>query len=280
MPFQVFKKVIDEFREIGGDWVDLTGIVGEPLTDTNLFDKLSYAKQIGIRRVQISTNAILLTRQDNYKRLLETGIDLVDISTPGLSADAYRRIFRVDKYEQAMEGIIRLADYKKVRSINTRIALKMRIDRPVHEAMQETGVLRIRHFIETGIIDVDPQNCFDEMHNWGGLIQPNSLPGTMHLRPVPEKKGNIPCGIIFINPAVLPDGQFRMCSCRCYKTEFDDLVVGDTQKDSLLSIVRGRRTARLIKRMSAGDWPKACRACSYYSPFGPFKGPMRYFFDQ
>ena len=43
MPFDVFKKAVDEWAVVGGQSLDLTPVVGDPLVDPGLLEKVDYA---------------------------------------------------------------------------------------------------------------------------------------------------------------------------------------------------------------------------------------------
>jgi hypothetical protein len=61
MPMTLFKKSIDEWAALGGDEIDLTPIVGEPLADKFLFERMDYMMSVPkIRRFHFFTNAVLI----------------------------------------------------------------------------------------------------------------------------------------------------------------------------------------------------------------------------
>jgi MoaA/NifB/PqqE/SkfB family radical SAM enzyme len=43
MSFEVFKKAVDEWAALGGQSLDLTPVVGDPLVDPGILDKVDYA---------------------------------------------------------------------------------------------------------------------------------------------------------------------------------------------------------------------------------------------
>src|SRR5579864_8387439 len=51
MSFEVFKKAVDEWAAVGGQSLDLTPVVGDPLVDPGLLDKVEYA----VNRARIKT---------------------------------------------------------------------------------------------------------------------------------------------------------------------------------------------------------------------------------
>jgi len=64
MDMKLFKKFIDEFDNAGGGDISLTGIVGDPLIDPNIIEKIRYARaKDNIRNIRFSTNGILLKKR-------------------------------------------------------------------------------------------------------------------------------------------------------------------------------------------------------------------------
>lgn len=105
MDFMLFKKIIDEcskyryfIREI-----HLHGY-GEPLLDKSLFDKISYAKKAGIKKVYFVTNASLLD-SETAKRLISSGLDSIKFSFYGATKETYEKIHVGLKYEETENNI-------------------------------------------------------------------------------------------------------------------------------------------------------------------------------
>ncbi len=71
MSFEVFRKAIDEWAALGGQSLDLTPVVGDPLVDPGLLDKVDYAvNKAGLKDVYLTTNAILINKKETYKKLI------------------------------------------------------------------------------------------------------------------------------------------------------------------------------------------------------------------
>ena len=84
MSFEVFKKAVDEWAALGGQSLDLTPVVGDPLVDPGILQKVDYAvNKAGLKDVYLTTNAILINKNDTYKKLIDLGIAAVFISTQG-----------------------------------------------------------------------------------------------------------------------------------------------------------------------------------------------------
>lgn len=266
MSQELFEDAARQYKALGGDWIDLTPILGEPLLDPGLCDKIRAAKAIGLGRIQLSTNALLLGRNELYRRLFEAGLTWLDISTPGLDRAAYPRIFGVDAFDAVLAGLERLGDFLAHWPGKPTVQLKFRLDRPFAQAREEEGLRRLLPVVEAGLFHINPETVLSQMHNWGGSVVQDRLPPGMTLLPVPDKTACIPCAATAFSATVLPDGRVRTCACRCLHSVWDDLCLGDLHRASLDDILWGAPMAAVIRRMEQGDWPEACAQCSYYAP--------------
>jgi len=95
-------QIIDKLYEAGAGIIDFGG--GEPLLRNDIFDILSYSKDIGLY-TSISTNGTLLNK-DYIKRLKTLGIDHVCISLDGAKSETHDHIRnKKGTYEKTVNGI-------------------------------------------------------------------------------------------------------------------------------------------------------------------------------
>ena len=103
MSFDIFKKALDQFIQMGGSDISLTPIVGDPLIDPNLMEKIGYALETGkIKKIYFYSNGILLLKNDAYKKLIDSGLSNIEISNafvddyyavrPGDDIDVYTKV--------------------------------------------------------------------------------------------------------------------------------------------------------------------------------------------
>ena len=75
---------------------------------------MDYAvNKAGLKDVYLTTNAILINKNDTYKKLIDLGIAAVFISTQGANKAVYEKIYGVNHYDEAMSGIRNLMDYNR-----------------------------------------------------------------------------------------------------------------------------------------------------------------------
>ena len=262
MSFDVFKKLVDEWATVNGQNLDLTPVVGDPLIDPGLLEKVDYAvNHARIRNVFLTTNAILLDRNGAYKRLIDLGIGGVSISTQGANREAYEKVYGVKHYNEVMSGIRHLLEYNREKGEPAHIVIRFR------NAEKPSQIIRSKDFIQ----NIKPYlsekvriNFTVDFDNWGGTIQPKDMSGFMRLRKLPPRL-DIPCQALF-GFAIRHDGSVRLCGCRFIRTDLDDLVVGNIREKSLEEISKGEEAWKIIKGFYFGKRPETCVGCSLYRP--------------
>ncbi|MCX7959634.1 MAG: radical SAM protein, partial [Deltaproteobacteria bacterium] len=101
MPFELAVKIIYEAQNAGIKTVAFTG--GEPLLYAGIYDLVTLIKTLGMSP-HITTNGALVA--DNYKRLIDSGLDSISFSVDGIG-ETHNRLRGVpdsfDKIEQGMK---------------------------------------------------------------------------------------------------------------------------------------------------------------------------------
>lgn len=101
MPYEDFKSFID--AQPGLIEIKLQGM-GEPLLGKQCyFNMIKYARSKHIW-VRTTTNATLLHLDENYKQLIDTGVNEVQISIDGATKATYEKIRRGSKFEKVTEN--------------------------------------------------------------------------------------------------------------------------------------------------------------------------------
>jgi radical SAM protein with 4Fe4S-binding SPASM domain len=262
MSFEVFKKAADEWAALGGQSLDLTPVVGDPLVDPGIMEKVDYAvNRAGLKDVYLTTNAILINRNDAYKKLIDLGIAAVYISTQGASKAVYEKIYGVKHYDEAMSGIRNLMAYNRSKGEPARIVVRFRNHEKPSEIIRSPDFKKnIRPFLSERV----RVNYTVDFDNWGGTIKPEDMSGFMRMRKLPPML-NVPCKNLF-NFAVRHDGKVRLCGCRLTQSDNDDLVVGNLREKTLGEISRSDEAWSVIKGFYSGKRPETCVECSFYQP--------------
>jgi sulfatase maturation enzyme AslB (radical SAM superfamily) len=262
MSFPLFKKVVDEWASLGGQAIDLTNTVGDPLVDPGLLEKINYAIQkAGIKTVTFTTNGILLDHKDNYRRLIDAGVSGIYISTEGTNKEIYEKVYGVKHYDEMLSGVGHLLEYNREKGEPTHIAVRFRNSQKPSEIIRSQDFLRV---IKPYFSEKVRCNFTVDFDNWGGSIRQEDMLGHMRLRPI-RNDTNVPCRALF-GFIVRHDGSVRLCGCRFKDTDMDDMVVGNLWSNSLLEISRSSKAWEIIEGFYSDKRPVACRKCSLYHP--------------
>ncbi|MDR3409373.1 MAG: radical SAM protein [Formivibrio sp.] len=260
MSFAVFQKAVDEWARLGGAQLNLTPVVGDPLVDPGLLDKLDYAVKKGIR-VLLTTNGILLDKNDTYRQLIDHGIREVYISAQGTSKAMYEQIFGVNRFDESMSGIRHLLEYNRSRGEPIKIGIRFR------NAEKPSEIIRSPEFqtyLKPYFSEKVRVNFTVDFDNWGGTVKAEDLQGNMRLRQLPRQL-NVPCTALFC-VAIRHDGGVRLCGCRLVRNDMDDLVVGNIRENTMKELAEGDRAWSIIKGFYSGQRPETCRTCTFYTP--------------
>ena len=108
MTLDTFKKLIDE--QYGLVEIKLNGL-GEPTLQGDVFfDMIAYARSKRIW-VRITTNASLLHLNENYKKLIDSGVNEIDISMDGADQQTYESIRKNGRFETVAKNCKLINDY-------------------------------------------------------------------------------------------------------------------------------------------------------------------------
>ena len=102
LTYEEFLRLAALFAQCGIDTVRVTG--GEPLVRKNVAQLVAGLKETpGIRRVTLTTNAVLLAEQ--LPALLDAGLDSVNISLDTLRPEVFRQITARDEFAAVQAGL-------------------------------------------------------------------------------------------------------------------------------------------------------------------------------
>lgn len=260
MPFETCKKAIDEFAKNGVKVICFTPTIGEALTDSDLFNKIKYAKSKGMY-VVFDSNGTLLKNNDNYKKIIESKIDEFRISLADVNPKYESKVYRIseDIAKHKMEGILLLVKEKAAKKSKLKIYLQFRAMRPYSKIYPVLLKSELGKY--TKYFNVEYNHSYD---NWGGKITQKDLLGVQRFMRIPKNK-KLTCGRIH-NLTILPNGDVRLCGCRVKDTLYDELIVGNIHKNTLLDLFKSKKRKELLGSFAKGKLPDVCKDCSHYVP--------------
>lgn len=255
MPDIIFSSITKNIKRFGIPKAHLTSTSGEPLIAPNFLDKVKELRLAGVRTITLTTNGILLD-YIGIDKILES-VDIITISTTAFDTKMYERIYRSNQFVRVHSNIMNMLTRNRLRSNPRYISIRIRPDIPKEDvlAMPETQKL----------IDlVDELYITEAYDDWGGLIKPQALLGTMRI-----KKGapihNRPCQHLTNRLVCYPNGDILACGCRhIHSKEHTDphLYLGNIMQTDF-------RTALNKITIIAANWrngkiPQTCRRCTMY----------------
>lgn len=256
MAQQVYTKALSDYAAIGGGELRLETCLGDPFCDPDFIARLRQARKFKqITKITVLTNGIGLSRVD-LEEFLSCGIDELGISSGPWDEELYKQIYRTSGYHLMRGNVSALL--KKNAGLKKPMRIKILFRSNL--GMQKTLSLPDYEAIKGLPHEVEFNTDFD---TWLGEISQKDLPAGMFLRPMaPHEKE--PCYWLYDGPIVFADGSVGLCGCRDFNAD-SELILGNIMQDSLLSLWRSKKAARLRERFWKGDFPEICAKCTAYA---------------
>lgn len=262
LPTDLFKKAIDEFDAFGGGSLGFNPVVGDPLIDPNIIERIQYARsKKNIRRIGLFTNGILINRI-GAKEIISSGVNDIIISIGGFDHETYSRVFRVNRWDSVYEGLLNLLKENELCNNKVSICIALRSDIPIWESLRKPAYRNLRRY------KFDLQFNLLHFDNWSGRIKQEHLTGTMRLRNLPKKSE--PCSILYRVPKILSNGNMTLCGCRDLNGD-SELVLGNIRDKSILEMWRDPRVEDIRKGFYSSRYPTVCHDCSMYNDLSFFR---------
>ncbi|MBD5516693.1 MAG: radical SAM protein [Lachnospiraceae bacterium] len=246
----LFKKIVEEVQGYS-NWIEMICLNsdGEPLLDKDIAHKIFRLKHIGIKHVQISTNAQLLSRE-KIRELLDSGLDDIRISLDGYSKQVYEKIRQGLDYDIVKENTLNLIQMRN--KAKSSMTIRMRMVELEENIGEREEWMR---YWKSQVNENDKVQLMP-MHTWSGTV-------------VDEKKERIeyysdkPCVSVYSSFAINYNGIVQLCDSDVEQKE----IVGDIREKSIQEIWQGERF-EMIR-----DWHahanrnniEICQGCDHWS---------------
>jgi len=257
MDLPLFEKVMGDYVAMGGGALTLTPIVGDPLLDPHLLERLDILERYPeINQVTLTTNAIGLERySDDQVRRLLSSLYCMQLSIGGMDSETYRTMYGVDRFPQVRQAMERLIDLAQGLERPAHITFAFRTNDPAFE----------RRFHE----QLEGYRCRG-VHishiwtyaNYSGAVSGDEKINLVVARNKGEKR--IACVTPSMCVGVCWDGRVTACSCADFNA--DKLLIGDARQESLAQLWKGERRAEILASFPRGALRPICRGCSAYTP--------------
>ena len=248
MSLDLFKKIIDDLEEFSNPvkTVRLYGF-GEPLLNTSFCEMVRYAKASKkVLRVDTTTNASLLNEELTTK-LIDSGIDRINISIESMSTSKYRDFTqnRYVTFEKIVEEISRLYKMKT----NTTIFVKINGDYLDEDEKQQ--FLNTFSSISDGCDLEHTMNCWRDFEG----VEANQNVG-IYGQPLKEV---IVCPYVFYSFFVHADGEVSSCFLDWNRK----LIIGSAKDESIKSLWQSASFSQFRRLMISKERKRhaVCRDC-------------------
>lgn len=240
MPMSLFKKIVDEAKELGCAIVTLQ-VYSEPLLDPFLIERIKYIKRKGLK-AGFFTNATLLNEKMAIK-ILKSGLDFVKFSVDAGNKEDYEKIRIGGRWETVKDNIISF--YKKREELGLK---KPRIS--IFMVKQKSNEANIKFHKDFWKKWSDEINISTVDNRADVKISKSFL--KKYSRPYPCFTPN--------HLTILSNGKVVMC-CLDYEGE---MVLGDLKKQTLEDIINSKEFKRIqdLHMTFQGDKIKMCKKCS------------------
>lgn len=260
MSFELFKKAADEAIAMGMKSTSMTPTIGDVFIDPGFFKKTAYLDEHKVE-YSLYTNAILLGKYEN--EVLKSGMKRMEIDFADVIPEIDAEVFRISPQmsKARFSATLSLLDKLEKQKYGPTIGLSFRSKRSPKVIVKDMKKTEFWKYYKSGLISLSFLQAYD---NWGGLIKNSDMLGIQTMKR-PAKIKKYPCQALF-QTTILPDGDVRLCGCRCLKTMKDELVIGNVQEKPLNEIIGGEKHQQVIKNFTDGKLPAVCVGCSFYRP--------------
>lgn len=285
--FDLVKKLLDEFAELGVKEVTLQGL-GEPLLHANIFDMITYARGLGFY-TRFNTNLTILSGE-TAELLVQCGHSEVMVSIESVDPDLFADIRRGTTLDTVLGNVEKLAEIKNRLGKNLPAiyvsAVLFKSTLPQIPAfiskMKSLGIARINFqgFNTEGIdlntrlrdgtplgnetlSDMPPdeiEKLVAEIKSYGDDDTEVSVCGDLGGRGSRHKpsKGIVTCRELWETSNIDSSGHVTPC---CWLPDATIIDLGDLKKKSFSEIWFGNAYDRLRRQHLRGKLPAPCQGC-------------------
>jgi radical SAM protein with 4Fe4S-binding SPASM domain len=195
MELKIFTKIVDEVAEKSPNSRFWVAILGEPLLGKNLVTMLRYARDKGLKHINLNTNATFLT-PEMTSQLLDCGIENLHVSLDATTKETYNKIRIGGDFEASARNLEFFLVEKKKRGINSLNAIAQMIIMDQNESEVEEFK---QYWLSRGAVVKVRLKM-----GWGEAVTPEDLKTA-------ALKRDFPCAWLLRSVSIHWDGSFAQC---------------------------------------------------------------------
>lgn len=267
MSMELFEKIVTQANDIGVKRLTICPIVGEPLLDKHLKDRLKLVKKYPSQHVDLTTNGILLGKKEIHKHLCNGSLTKLNISLTEFDENIYEKMYRNKFYKQMVEGISTLLKYHKKTNSKLKIIINFRpLTKDLKMVFKSEDYKKyIRPYVDGKNVKICINPAFD---NRVGLIkQEGILEEVEFYSNLSNKKGKKikPCIKLYYG-IISYDGYYLACACGLDSkgNRNNELTLGHLDTETIHNMYNGRKLKGLRESFTKGICPDICSTCTVY----------------
>lgn len=256
IPQKLFQKIVDELADYA-DWIYQVCLSrnGEPLLNKNIASMIKQLKNVGIRRVNFSTNATALTERKAHE-LIEAGLDEIRFSIDGVTKETFEKVRQGVKYETVLENCLRFIKIRdEYKDAKTQVQIRLVEQK---ENTHEVGAWKKFWLSKVRSTDVVASK---KMHSWANEME-NLKTKSTNLKYVSDENNTHPCISPFSSLEILYDGTVPLCGADYKRT----VNFGNVYNNSLKEIWNNAafKKIRDLHRSGNRNQLPACVGCKIW----------------
>jgi len=214
--------------------------------------KMRYAKSKGLNNTLMFTNGQLLLKDDNFKKVVDSGVAHVGVDLDAFCQETYEKIRINGVFEKARDGIVKLHEYIREQKLRTQV--------------------EIAYQVYSGINDNDTQPFIDwcnkesyeyklvTLHTWAGLredLDSSEVSGLVDDHRGEER--NYPCSMLW-RLFIGWNGKVSLC----FQDADCQECLGDLNHTSIRSLWREAHIQKRKKHVQ-GVFDGLCEKCTSFT---------------
>jgi len=259
LKFSVYCSFVRQAVMLGMEEIGLYGC-GEPFLVKDLDRYISFAKEVGIKRVYVTTNGALASLSF-VKRCVSAGLDSIKYSINAANRDDYSIVHGVDDFDVVEKNVRDVDEWRKRENVDIQLLCSC-------ISIPSLGSVRLQHYERFG-------SYFDDVlyvksgNQGGGSLELTSVYGgdfsSIFYEDLSCGKNAEVCSMIWNRYHLTAEGYMSAC---CVDYELD-LVYGDIRDEELSVLWNNEVIKRLrqqhLRKDLAGTLCNLCADNKYHS---------------
>lgn len=250
MDEEVFDKIVLEIKNYT-DWIEMICLNsdGEPTLDNLLPMRIKKLKNIGIKKVNISTNGQLLTEELGEK-LIKSGLDDIRISIDALYEETYKSIRKGLDYKKVVENTKKFIKIRDKENSDMEIRIRM------VELEENKKEEREWYSYWKSLTGKKDRVQIMPAHSWSGLVEEEDNSDILFY-------ADKPCVSVFSSMAINFDGDVQLCDSDVEQK----VILGNIKTQTLKDIWNSEKFREIRQYHINGQRNKIeiCKGCDHWS---------------